>query len=255
MPVKKLSRRSFNESLLRSALTLAFVKGLNKVDVLASPVRPIVRRWLVEMESASHELRRGRLKPVDWQEQIESLLSHVDLKDLLEAVDYDKLSRAAVFPEDHESADDISFTRTRNLPSELSFAPYFYALRKGVAIVPHGHRNMTSMHMMLNGQAHGRQFERVYDEEKYLTIQPTLDKVLEVGAVTTISDQKDNIHWFKALSEPVFMFNIAVFGISAAKGFTGRDYVDPLGGERLGNGMVRVRRIGKDEAYRIYGRT
>ena len=32
-----------------------------------------------------------------------------------------------------------------------------------------------------------------------------------------------------------------------------RDYVDPLGGEALGGGLVRARRLAKSQAYRMYG--
>lgn len=251
----KLSRRNFTHSMLGSLLTFSLVKSLDKVDVLANPRRPILRKWLIEMEHVTQQLRRGEVKTIQWQRQIESLLSRVELNDLLSAVNYDRLAKIAVFPEDHESVEDVDFTHHVGLPAELSFAPYFYAMKKGTAIVPHGHRNMASMHMMLKGQAHGWQFERVYDEPRYLTIKPTVDKTLEIGAVTTISDQRDNIHWFKALSEPVFMFNIGVFGINPSASFSGRDYVDPLGGEKVGDGLIRARRIRMKEAYKLYGKS
>jgi hypothetical protein len=251
----KLSRRTFTGHMLGSLMTFSLVKSLDNVDVLAANVKPIIRKWLLEMESVTQGLRRGKVKPIDWQRQIEALLSRVELKDLLSAIDYDKLAKSAVFPDDHESAENVDFSQNEGLPAELSFAPYFYAMRKDVAIVPHGHRNMASMHMMLKGQAHSWQFERVSDEEQYLTIKPTIDKVLNVGAVSTISDQRDNIHWFKALSEPVFMFNIGVFGINASEGFSGRDYVDPLGGEKLQGALIRARRIEVKEAYKLYGKS
>jgi hypothetical protein len=111
------------------------------------------------------------------------------------------------------------------------------------------------MHMMIKGRAHSWQFERVSDEEQYMTIKPTADKMLELGAVSTMSEQKDNIHWFKALSEPVFMFNIGVFRIEESKEFSGRDCVDPLGGERLKDGLIRARRIEIKEAYKLYGKS
>jgi hypothetical protein len=114
---------------------------------------------------------------------------------------------------------------------------------------------MTSMHMMLKGQAHSWQFERVSDEGQYLTIKPTMDKVLNVGAVSTISDQRDHIHWFKALSEPGFMFNIGVFRINPSEAFTGRDYIDPLGGEKLKDGLIRARCIEVKEAYKLCGKS
>ncbi|MFL6284814.1 MAG: hypothetical protein ACJ74Q_16855 [Pyrinomonadaceae bacterium] len=40
----------------------------------------------------------------------------------------------------------------------------------------------------------------------------------------------------EATSSPVFMFNLAVFGLDGTKNFTGRDYIDPPGGEKLGDG-------------------
>ncbi len=251
----KLPRRTFNQSLISSLFTLTLVKSLNQLDTFAGPVKPIVRKWLNDMEEVTVELRKGRVAPVEWQRQIESLLSKVEMSDLLAAIDYDRIAKAAVFPEDHESAEDIHFAKTKGLPEELSFAPYFYALRKGVAIVPHGHRNMSSMHMMLKGQSQGWQFERVYDENDYLTIKATSDNVLNAGEVTTVSDKRTNIHWFKALTEPVFMFNIGVFGINPAKDFSGRDYIDPLGGEKLKDGLIRARRIELKEAYRLYGKS
>jgi hypothetical protein len=207
------------------------------------------------MEQVTEQLRQGKVHTIQWQDQIESLLSNVEMNDLLAAIDYDRLAKVAVFPEDHESAEDINFSHSRGLPKELSFAPYFYAMKKGRAIVPHGHRNMTSMHMMLKGQAHGWQFERVSDEGQYVTIKPTHDAVLEVGTVTTVSDQRNNVHWFKTLSEPVFMFNIGVFGLDSSKKFSGRDYVDPLGGEKLKDGLIRARLIEMKEAYKLYGKS
>jgi hypothetical protein len=241
--------------MLGSLLTFSLVKSLDNVGAFAGTVKPIVRKWLIEMESVTHELRLGRVRPAEWQGQIESLLSRVELKDLLSATDYDRLAKTAVFPSDHESAEDVDFSQNEGLPTELSFAPYFYAMRKGVAIVPHGHRNMTSMHMMLKGEAHCWQFERVSDEDHYLTIKPTGDKVLEVGSVSTMSGQKNNIHWFKALSEPVFMFNIGVFRLNASEDFSGRDCIDPLGGVKLKDGLIRARRIELKEAYKLYGRS
>ena len=253
--MEKLSRRTFTRDMLGSVLTFSLVKNLCQSDLLASPVKPVARKWLVEMEQVTKGMRDGKVKPIQWQQQIESLLSHVEMKDLLAAIDYDRLAKAAIFPEDHESAEDVNFSQAEGLPSELSFAPYFYAMKKDVAIVPHGHRNMASMHMILDGQAQGWLFERVSDESQHLIIKPTKDKVLGVGELSTISDQKDNIHWFKALTPTVFMFNIGVFGINPKTDFTGRDYVDPTGGEKLKDGLIRARRLDVKEAYKLYGKS
>jgi len=70
-----------------------------------------------------------------------------------------------------------------------------------------------------------------------------------------MSEKKDNIHWFKALSEPVFMFNIGVFRIRPTEDFSGRDCIDPLGGEKLRDGLIRAKRIELKEAYKLYGKS
>jgi hypothetical protein len=150
---------------------------------------------------------------------------------------------------------EISFAKIKGLPAKLSFVPYFYAMRKGAAIVPHGHRNMATMHIVLSGEAHGWHFDRVKDEPKHLIIKPTSDKILKAGDASTISDEKDNIHWFKALTEPVFMFNIGVYGLDSEKDFTGRDYVDPLRGEKLNDGTIRAERLNAVTAYQLYGKS
>jgi hypothetical protein len=51
------------------------------------------------------------------------------------------------------------------------------------------------------------------------------------------------------------MFNVAVFGIDKSRGFSGREYIDPLGGEKLGNGFIRARRLEGKEAFKLYGNT
>ena len=51
------------------------------------------------------------------------------------------------------------------------------------------------------------------------------------------------------------MFNIGVFGINPAASFTGRDYIDPVRGEKMKDGLIRARRLNVDEAYKLYGKT
>lgn len=102
----KISRRNFTHNMLGSLLTLSLVKSLDRVDALANTINPLVRKWLIEMEYLTQQLRQGKLKSIDWQSQIESLLTRIDLNDLLSAIDFDRLAKTAVFPEDHESVFD-----------------------------------------------------------------------------------------------------------------------------------------------------
>ena len=253
--MENISRRDFSKSMLGSLFSLRLVSSLCEAQSLKGSVKPIAHRWVFEMERASKDLRKGKIKPTEWQDQIESLLNKVEMKDLLKAIDYQQLARSTKLFDDHETAEDVTFSNIKKLPDELSFAPYFYAMKKGVSIVPHGHQNMTTMHMMLKGEAHGWQYDRLADEPDFLIIKPTKDKQLTVGDVSTISDQRDNIHWFRALTEPVFMFNIGVYPLNPKVETTGRDYIDPNNGESLSNGSIRVPRITGEKAYEIYGKS
>jgi hypothetical protein len=252
--MNEISRREFTQALLGSMLTFSLVKGAQAANALSPAIRRATRRWVADMEEATVLMRKHGMTQVEWQNHIEALVSRVDFKDLLAAIDYDLLAKRAIFPDDHESVDDIDFSKEKGLPAELSFNPYLYAMRKGVSIVPHGHRNMSSMHMLVKGEARAWHYERVATENDHLVIKPTSDKLIALGEPTTISDEHENVHWFKALSEPVFMFSIAVYRIDPAKAFEGREYIDPLGGEKKSDGTIRAPRIDVNQAYKKYGR-
>ena len=253
--MEKLSRRNFIQNAFGTILAVSLVNTLCESQVLTGSVKTFAHKWIIQMEEITAAMRNSKIKQSEWQRQIESLLAKVDLKDLLRAIDYDRLAKIAVFPEDHESAENVDFSEIKGLPEETSFNPYFYAMKEGVAIVPHGHRNMSSMHMVLSGEAQGWKYDRVSDEPNHLIIKPTSDKLMVPGDASTVSDESDNIHWFKATKGPLFMFNIGVFGIKPKESFTGRDYIDPTNGEKLKDGLIRARRIEKDEAYKLYGKS
>jgi hypothetical protein len=253
--MEKISRRDFTKNMLGSLFSMTLISSLVEAQSLKGSIKPIAHNRIFEMEEISKDLRRGKIKPVEWQEQIESLLGQIEMKDLLKAIDYQQLAKSTKLFDDHETAEEVTFSSIKKLSGELSFAPYFYGMKKGVSIVPHGHQNMTTMHIMLKGEAHGRHYDRIADETEFLIIKPTKDKNLTVGDASTISDQRDNIHWFEALTEPVFMFNIGVYGLDENAATTGRDYIDPNKGENLSNGSIRVPRITGENAYKIYGKS
>jgi hypothetical protein len=253
--MEQLPRRTFVQQMLGGVLTFSLVKTLCDGHMLGANVKPLAAKWLIELEGLTAELRGRKLRGVEWQAKVEDLFRHVELRDLLRSIDYAKLAKAPLFPEDHESALELEFPRVKGLPAELKFTPMFIAFKRGRAIVPHGHHNMVSMHMVLDGEVHARHYEKRGGDDKYLVIEPTLDKTFARGDLSTVSDEQDNVHWFKALTDSVFMFNVAVFGIDGTKNFTGRDYVDPLGAEKLGDGTLRARRLTDKEAFRLYGDT
>jgi len=250
-----LSRRAFTQQMLGSLFTFLLIKTVCRGNSLAEPVKQVADHWLRETEEVSRAVKEHQIDPTEWQRKIEEFYTRVDLPDFLRAIDFERLSKTAKFRDDHESNRPIDTSHLAGTSSELSFDPIFVALKKGCAVVPHAHRNLTSMHMVLAGQIHARSYERISDDGQHLVIQPAIDQTYRPGDLSTVSDKRHNVHWFKGLSETAFMFNIGVLPIDPKIEFSGREYIDPLGGEKLRDGMIRVRRIEAEEAFRLYGKT
>ena len=253
--MEQRSRRDFVRDLLGPLFAFSLVRGLDAAGAVGRPLAPLAGRWLLEVEELCAGLRGGRLGQAEWQRQAEGLFRRVDLKDLLRTIDYDALARDALLPEDHDSALPLEFPRSDGLPAELAYVPFFIAMKRGRAIVPHAHRNMASMHMVLAGEVRARHYDRVAEEPTHLTLRPALDETFRRGDLSTVSDLKDNVHWFRATSEAAFIFSVGVFKIDPARDFTGRDYLDVARGEKVGGGLLRARRIGEKVARALYGNT
>lgn len=251
-----LSRRNFSDRMLGSLMTFSLVETLSYGGGLNKSVAPIAKHWLAEVEEISRATTEQKIKQIEWQSKLGELFAHVELKDLLRDIDFERLSKTIKFPDDHEGLVSTKPKCPIKLPEDLSFSTFIYGMKKGRAIVPHCHRNMTSMHMPIGGELHGWHYDRLADEPGHVVIKPTLDRALKLGEVTTISDEKDNVHWFKANSETAFTFNIGVYGINPAVKMSGRQfYLDPLGGEKLSDGSLRVRHLTMKDAHLLYGKS
>jgi hypothetical protein len=184
----------------------------------------------------------------------EQLYNQIELDELLRFIDFDKVTKNIEFPDDHAATRDVHFPLVEGLPEKKDFIGRIFAMSKNRAIVPHGHRNMVSGHLIIKGKMHVRHFERIKDESDYLLIKPTIDRVSDQGHITTISDEKDNVHWIKALTETAFTFDIIVADLDPQYP-TRIDNIDPDNGEKLSGGLIRAKIIDVKEAFRIYGKS
>ena len=250
--MEKVSRRQFAQTCFGSLLTFSLVKSLSDAAALASPIKAFAHTWVMEMERVTKAMRARTISQKQWQRDIEALLARVDLKDLLRAIDYDALVKRTVFQPMHETVLEVNLGKSQSGGDEYSFAPFFYAMKKGTAIVPHGHKNMATMHLVLSGEAQALHYDRVGEDRDHILIKPVSDVVAKAGDASTVSDESTNVHWFKPVGERVYMFNVGVFAIDSTKAFTGREYLDPLGGEKESNGIIRARRLNQEAAYKRY---
>ena len=111
-----------------------------------------------------------------------------------------------------------------------------YILQPSTSQAPHQHHNLISTHVVLKGQVHLREYERVEkDAEDILLLQPVRDEILEAGDMFQASEWARNVHWFGAVGAPALMFSVDARGYEQTtfhsdnddQSSFGRLYLDP----------------------------
>jgi hypothetical protein len=251
--MQALSRREFAQQALGSVVTLSLLETLFQCDAFADEVKSATVKWLADVNQLGWDLKDKKLKQIEWQKKIEELYSRADVADFLRLIDFEKLTQNIELADNGAKSLSVKFPKIEGVPDKLAWGRQIFALKKGRSVVPHGHNNMATAFLILKGEFRGRHFDRVEDEDEHIIIKPTIDRKFTVGECSTVSDYKDNVHWFQALDEPAFIFNIHVMGINPDNSEpTGRIYIDP-NGEKLKGGLIRAPRIESDEAHKLYG--
>jgi hypothetical protein len=219
----------------------------------ADGAKPATVKWLSDMNQLGWDLKDKKLPQIEWQKKIEVLYAKADVADFLTLIDFDKLTHKLEMVDVGARSVQFKFPKVEGLSENISWGKQIFALKKGRSVVPHGHNNMATAFLILKGDFRGRHYDRVEDQKDHIVIKPTIDRRFGVGECSTVSDFKDNVHWFQSLSEPAFIFNIHVMGINPDnKEPTGRLYVDP-NGEKLKGGLIRAKRIDYEDANKLYG--
>jgi len=248
-----LTRRDFAVSSLQGLLTYSLLETLLSSNAIGSEAAPIAARWLAEVNELGSDVKEQRVSQVDWQKKVEELFSQIELPKLLKFVRFDELTRNLKFANNGARSLKPTFPDVEGLPKKLVFGKQVFALKKDRSVVPHGHNNMATAFLVLGGELHGRHYDRLEDEAEHLLIRPTIDRQFKPGDASSVSDYKDNIHWFKATSQTAFIFNIHVLGVRPGSALpTGRVYVDP-DGEKLSNGLIRAKRLGYKQSHEQFG--
>ncbi|MCP4848591.1 MAG: hypothetical protein GY899_11665 [Verrucomicrobiaceae bacterium] len=248
------TRRDFTRRSVQAMLTISLLDHLCSTNLLAAGARLSAEKWLDEVNQIGLDVKGEKMKQTEWQVRIEDLLQNrIDLSQLLKLIDFERIEKTAKFVDNGARSIRPKFPKLEGVPERLVFGKQVFALRKGRSVVPHGHNNMATAFIILKGNFHGRHYDRVADEKNHMIIKPTIDAKFGPGQTSSISDVKDNVHWFKAEDEPAFIFNIHVFGLNPGSGKrTSRVYVDPAG-EKLDDGLIRARLIDSKQAHQRYG--
>lgn len=236
---------------MRSALTFGLLATLGPRRLRAAGPRASIVLWFEELAQLTADLRAGRIADLRFQGGLEALYRRVDLQELIGFVALDQLKRTMQAPPRGAATRDLDLRAA--LPDGARFDARIFTCARGRAIVPHGHDNMCSGFVVLRGRWRGRHYDRVESRGDHHIIRPTIDRELGPGELTTISDHRDNVHWFEAGSDDAWIFNVHVGGYDpASRRAPGRLYLDP-DGERLAGGLIRAARMSPRACHDKYG--
>ena len=247
-----LTRRQFGQHTLASLVTYSLLDLVISRDAFGEEMKLLAAKWLKDLNELSQDVRGQQLSQIVWQEKVDALFEQVDLADTLQFIDFDKLTANLKFRDQGELSLRAKLPEVEGLPTKLVFGHQVFALAKGRSVVPHGHNNMATAFLILQGTFQGRHYDRLEDDGEHFIIRPTIDRAFAAGEHSTVSDHKDNVHWFTATSDQAFIFNIHLMNVDPAKKNTGRVYLDPSG-EKLSDNRIRARRLSSAEVYKLYG--
>ena len=205
--MSETSRRTFGKETLGALLTYSVLETLFDRDAFAEKVKPVTTAWLRDVNQLGVDLKGEKLTQADWQKKLEQLFAKVNLQDLLALVDFEKLAANANPPNNGVRSLRFSFKQIEGVPETIVYGKQIFAFKKGRSVVPHGHNNMATAFLILNGTFRGRHYDRIEDQDKHIIIKPTINRPFGVAEFSTVTDFKDNVHWFKATSKTGFIFN------------------------------------------------
>jgi hypothetical protein len=247
-----LSRRQFGQQTLGSLLTYSLLETLFATGAFGAETKALAAKWLKDLNDLGQGVKGKKFSQVLWQQKVDELLGQVDLADTLKFLDFEKLAANLKFRDQGELSLKPKLPAVEGLPTNLVFGHQVFALTKDRSVVPHGHINMATAFLILKGTFRGRHYDRLEDDGQFMIIRPTLDRAFTVGEHSTVSDYKDNVHWFTATSDQAFIFNIHIMNVDPDIKNTGRVYIDPAG-EKLSDNRIRAKRVTSAEVYKLYG--
>jgi len=169
---------------------------------------PKLRTWVKDVNAMSLDLQAARITPAAWQAKIKELYDRVEPADLLAAIDFDKLTRGFEYADLGVKTRMVELPRLGGLPEDLVFVRKIFGMTRDRAIIPHGHKNMVSCHYVLKGELRLKQYDKVEETATHMVIATTIDEVARVGSHSSISDEKNNVHWLLATTETAFTFDV-----------------------------------------------
>lgn len=248
-----MERRAFSGKMLQTITGVAFLDTLFKHDLLAHNVRPIAERWLKELHTMCSDLKTNRIQPLEWQRQINAFHQKLPLEDLIQLIDFENAIKSFEYPDLGVVTKDPPFPTIEGISERYAFIGRIFGMKKERAIIPHGHKNMVSCHRVLKGEFLLKQYDRLRDEGEYMFVRQTIEEEGKPGSFSSISEQKNNVHWLRATTEKAYTFDVIVVGLNEKD--TEIDNIDISNAEKVNSDLLKVKKLYWKDALNKYGKS
>ncbi|HET9230803.1 MAG TPA: hypothetical protein VFO00_05915 [Vitreimonas sp.] len=204
-----------------------------------APARTSAVRWIDAQEEIARALAGGEIAPIAWQTEVERLAAEVDLGELMASVNGARLTAAPRGSHNDPAKRNVRFVDANGEPRRLHYGAAIFDFQPHNVITPHGHRHMVSAHIVVAGALRVRNYDRIGDEAGAMIIRPTRDYVARLGDVSTMSSQRDNIHWFVPNGgAPATTFDVIISDLDPGQPSYEIRAIDPIGGRVRADGAI-----------------
>lgn len=247
-----MERRAFTKGVLATVASFALMDSLFSCNGVEKKTKPLFVHWAIKLNEYCADLKTNTLTPLQWQEKIEELYNQIELTEILQFIDFERLIKGFEYPDLGVATQPVKFPKLEGLPENTVFIKKIFGMKKDRAIIPHGHSNMASAHFILNGEMRLRHYEKVEQDGQHLIIKPTIDRIAKLGESSSISDEKDNVHWFIANTATAFTFDMIMLDLNH-KSYDIHN-LDIYASEDLKNGTLKAPILTVEAALKKYGK-
>lgn len=175
-----MDRRELAKQILATVTSFALMDSLLAFNAIGEKIKPITTHWAIQLNEFCSDLHTETITATQWQQKIEELYDKIELKELLKFIDFENLVKGFEYPDLGVSTKPIKFPKLNGLPEKTVFIKKIFGMKKERAIIPHGHSNMASAHLILNGEMHLRHYDKIQQDGQSLIIKPSIDSIVKV---------------------------------------------------------------------------
>ena len=156
-----MNRREFSKKLMAAVVSYALFDSLFASNAFSKSIEPITRHWAIKLNEYCSDLRKNSITTLEWQNHIEGLYNNIELSEILKFIDFENLFKGFEFPDLGVNTKRVIFPKLEGLPERTLFVKKIFGMKKDRAIIPHGHNNMSSAHLIIKGEMHLRHYEKI----------------------------------------------------------------------------------------------